>query len=378
MWGEEATICAVASMPLTRGMCRSISTTSGWRSRASAIAIAPSEAVPTTSTSGVAASRASSPRRNSSWSSAINTRWPSIGSSLLCSCWSLVERQPHLDHGAATGAVPRLERPAELLGAFPHRGQAYTRAPVRSQPRSRVGDVDAQLAVLARQAYDAPVGAAVALHVGDGLDDDAVGRDLYRGGERLDVVTGLHRPRHPGTGGPVLGGPVAQRRDQAELVQRGWSQPLHQSSYLADALAGLVGEPRDQVRRLLGVVVDEVGGRLEAHRERRERGAEAVVQVAPEPPPLLLPRRDQPLPRDLELTVGGDRLHEGADLGPHVLEQPTVPRPERVVAGVDLDPEVSDRGAADGEVDGRGRARRSPDGGGDRSGGRRGQHVDGG
>ena len=102
------------------------------------------------------------------------------------------------------------------------------------------------------------------------------------------------------------------------------------------------------------------------------------MQVAPEPPPLLLPRRDQTLPRDLELAVGGDRLHEGTDLGPHVLEQPPVPRSERVVAGVDLDPEASHRGAADGEVDGRGRARRGTDRGGDRPGGGRGQHVDGG
>ena len=54
MCGEDRTICSVASMPLSRGMCRSISTTSGWSSSAVRTASAPLSADPTTSVTLVA------------------------------------------------------------------------------------------------------------------------------------------------------------------------------------------------------------------------------------------------------------------------------------------------------------------------------------
>ncbi len=102
------------------------------------------------------------------------------------------------------------------------------------------------------------------------------------------------------------------------------------------------------------------------------------MQVAPESAPLLLPGRDQSLPGLLQLTVGGDRLDERTDLGAHVLQESSVPRPERVVTDVDLDPQPTQRRPSDGQVDGRRSAVRRSDGGGDRLRGRRREHVDGG
>ena len=102
------------------------------------------------------------------------------------------------------------------------------------------------------------------------------------------------------------------------------------------------------------------------------------MQVAPEPAPLLLPGRDQALPGLLQLTIGGDRLDEGTDLGADVLQESPVPRPERVVTHVDLDPQSTQGRPTDGEVDDRRSAVRRTDGGSDRLRGGRRKHVDGG
>src|SRR3954463_15189476 len=60
----------IASMPSTLGIERSIRTTSGWCSRHSSTASAPSAAVPTTSRSSAVASSWETPVRTTAWSSA--------------------------------------------------------------------------------------------------------------------------------------------------------------------------------------------------------------------------------------------------------------------------------------------------------------------
>jgi hypothetical protein len=52
---------------------------------------------------------------------------------------------------------------------------------------------------------------------------------------------------------------------------------------------------------LLGRATGEVARRLDPQRHRAERRPEAVVQVPPQPPPLLLARGDQRLPAGLQL-----------------------------------------------------------------------------
>jgi hypothetical protein len=72
--GTAARTRRVASMPSSRGIRTSMSTTSGWSCLAMATAWTPSVASPTTSMSGWAARIMANPSRTSSWSSATRTR----------------------------------------------------------------------------------------------------------------------------------------------------------------------------------------------------------------------------------------------------------------------------------------------------------------
>ena len=97
----------------------------------------------------------------------------------------------------------------------------------------------------------------------------------------------------------------------------------------------------------------EVVGGLELHQRGGEGRAQTVVQVATEPPPLLLTRSDQPLPGPLQLPVAQQDLHQGTHLGAEVLEQSPVARAERLSHGADLHQELPDRGARHFQHDGR-------------------------
>ena len=73
MSGTRATISSVASMPSICGIRRSMITTSGRRRSASATAVSPSGASPTTRMCDERRSASRSPSRTTSWSSAIRT-----------------------------------------------------------------------------------------------------------------------------------------------------------------------------------------------------------------------------------------------------------------------------------------------------------------
>ena len=88
---------------------------------------------------------------------------------------------------------------------------------------------------------------------------------------------------------------MPQRGHQAELVQCRRAESLDQPPDLADVLARLVGEARDQVGCLVGVVADQVGRRLQPHREGRQGGSQSVVQVAAEAATFFLACRDEAL-----------------------------------------------------------------------------------
>src|SRR5579871_3664423 len=75
--GTSMLICRAASMPLTRGMRTSMSTTSGASSCAFAMASSPFSASATTSMFSSVPSTTYSPRRNRAWSSAMRTRMTS-------------------------------------------------------------------------------------------------------------------------------------------------------------------------------------------------------------------------------------------------------------------------------------------------------------
>ena len=128
----------------------------------------------------------------------------------------------------------------------------------------------------------------VAHRVGHRLHRDPVGRDLGRRAERRqhrwtddgDPRRSIRRIR-PVDREPV--GPPSDRLHQADLVERRRTQLAGHSADLGDRGLGLA---RHLVEERLG------GGGIVAHlaprdpeleRHRRERRAETVVQIAPEP-----------------------------------------------------------------------------------------------
>ena len=179
---------AVASTPLSSGMCRSITTTSGWRLERQ-LDGAPAVARPADHLDVV---------------HRAEQRLQAVPELLV-----VVDHQhPHLVHAhppsAPSGSRASTRVPvssevtdagaAQLLGALPHRHQAYTGRPFVGQTLPVVLDLHQEVAALAAQAHRAGPGGAVAHRVVDRLERDPVRRHLDRRRQRLDVVVGLDRP----------------------------------------------------------------------------------------------------------------------------------------------------------------------------------------
>ena len=139
--------------------------------------------------------------------------------------------------------------------------------------------------------------------VGQRLGRDAVGRDLDGGGQHRDLAGDVEADEQRAAVGPphqVLDA-LAQRADQAEVVERGRAQVLDEPPDVRDGRADLPAERAEQFTGALGVGGEQVGGGVGDERDAGERGAEAVVEVAAQPAAFLLPGGDDPLPRRLQL-----------------------------------------------------------------------------
>ena len=376
MCGDDCTIRAVASIPLSRGMCRSIRITSGCSSRARSTASRPSTTLPTTSTVSVAASIASSPLRNCSWSSTTRTRNRSIS--------PLPDLVPARPPGAASlrPACPCRRRmsPCRCRRA-PPRAPAWTtvrcpdgvRAPMPTpESRASMCRTSSSRCRTTRQVSDSLCWVAL-VTASTTIQYAATSTAAGSGPRSSSASIAQVRPRstavHSG-GEVVLVGSLAQCGDEAELVECRRPQPVDEPAHLGDLLAGLLGELTDQVLGLGRVVGDQVAGRLEPHRQRGQRRSEPVVQVAAHPAALLLAGGDDVLPGPLQVAVDRDRLDERAHLGADVLEQPTVGGAEGVAVGVHLQQQSPDLRAADDQLD-----RRSPTRGARRTTSRAGPRV---
>ena len=198
MCGEDCTIRAVASTPLSRGMCRSIRTTSGCSSRARSTAVRPSAAAPTTSTESAGGEHR------------LQTL-PEVVVVVDHEDPQPFHRPPRALVGRpASGSRASTTRPAsgrrgqragapELLRPLPHRGQPDTRrrrSAARPTPSSRT------------RTRSAPVrGCSVTVQASAALwrtalftasIDDPVRRHLDRRGQRLEVVVGPRGSRSSG------------------------------------------------------------------------------------------------------------------------------------------------------------------------------------
>ncbi len=131
-------------------------------------------------------------------------------------------------------------------------------------------------------------------HVGECLGDDAVRRHLDRCGQVGELARAP--TTSTATGWPV---PVAQpdrllpqRRHQAELVERRRSHRVDHPPDLLDRDHGVGAQLGHHLLGRSRVGADQVARRVGGEGHPGQPRSEAVVQLAAQPPPLLLDRRD--------------------------------------------------------------------------------------
>ena len=166
-------------------------------------------------------------------------------------------------------------------------------------------------------------GSGVSDRVGHRLRGDPVGGDLDGGRQLGEGAVGLDG--HLGRAGgaePVPGQP--QRPDQAELVDRGGSQAIDETTDVADRAGDLGPELGQQLLGMVRVRAQLALGSLGAHPDRRQRRTQAVVQVAAQAPALLLAGRDDPLPRCPQVVGQDGRVRRDPDLAGEVVEEADV------------------------------------------------------
>ena len=177
----------------------------------------------------------------------------------------------------------------------------------------------------------------------DGSRERRKQRRRYHGDDRL----------RPG----LLGGEPAERGSEAQLVERRRAQTVDQAANVSDHRLHLRGR-RDQQR--IGspeIRRRQIANGLERERQPGERRAEAVVEIAPDPPPFLLAQLDDALPRRLQLVRELDRVDSRSDLRRQVGDQPFVALP-KVLTLAPGETKLTDDGALVDERDDEAHTRR--------------------
>src|SRR5688500_11572815 len=238
-----------ASMPSSPGIAISSTATSGGASTANATARPESPKLPTTRMSACAASSACRPSRTTAWSSSSRT---------LIS----IAFFRHLEH-YARAAAGKLDTQAPAVGfsALAHGDKAETAA-LRALRACRLGKAAAIVLHRKRHAFAVADGD---LHVRGAAVLGNVGERLLRDAEygELGVARKAHRPAG-GLGAHLDAGALAeerrmpaQRRHQAELLQRGGPQFRH---HAADRVDGGFHQRGHGVQTRAG---DQIAARLQ-------------------------------------------------------------------------------------------------------------------
>ena len=105
---------------------------------------------------------------------------------------------------------------------------------------------------------------------------------------------------------------------------------MHEAAYVGDDLLHVLVSGREPPLGGVGVVVDQQPGRLELEHHAAQRRPQPVVQVAPDPPALLLAGDDEPLAAVLELVGQLAGAGGGRGLADQVAEQLLVARDSRL------------------------------------------------
>jgi len=174
------------------------------------------------------------------------------------------------------------------------------------------------------QAHGAPGGVGVPRDVGQRLGHDPVAGHFDRRGQVGQVLGGSVQA-HGERGGLVLEPSdfLAQRSDQAELIEGGWPETVDDTADIGHRPLRLRLELAQQFLQL-GLARDRARAVSRPRVKAGQRGAEPVVQVAAQPPPLLFPRGDQARPGHVQRPPQRHRMGRRARLPGQVGQQPLV------------------------------------------------------
>jgi hypothetical protein len=158
----------------------------------------------------------------------------------------------------------------------------------------------------------------VAGGVGDRLGGDPQGGHLDGGRQVAKLAGCLDGDRQRAL---EAGGLFADCRHEAQLVECWRAQVVDEPAHVGYRALGLPVEAVEQNVGGVRVAPQQVPCGGDAQRDAGEQGTQTVVQVTPQAPALLLPRRDQPFPGLLQ--VGGQTHGVGrhAELAGDAVEQ---------------------------------------------------------
>jgi len=233
------------------------------------------------------------------------------------------QRQPHPDRRAVRRRRRDQAFAAQFPGPLAHRAQPDAAPDRRTQAHAVVHDLHHQV----RPAPDPhPAGprARVPGHVRQGLRDDPVRRHLHRRRQPVQPLPGgqRHLQLLRVEAAALRGQPLPQTP-----VQHGRAQLIDQLPGLRQACLQVTPQRGEHLRRP-AARLDQPVCRQQLHRHARQRRTDTVVQIPPQPPPLLLPGHHQPLPRIAQIFDQAHRVRRRGRLQRHLRQQLALPRGE--------------------------------------------------
>jgi hypothetical protein len=122
----------------------------------------------------------------------------------------------------------------------------------------------------------------------------------------------------------VTFGLLADGCDEPQVVERRWPEAVDQAPHVAHRILRLILQAREQILCVPWLAPDQLARRVELQGQARERGAQPVVQVASQAPPLLLSGCDQEFAGALQIGGEPDGVHGPLNLAGEVLQQAAV------------------------------------------------------
>jgi len=171
-------------------------------------------------------------------------------------------------------------------------------------------------------------GGGVPDDVGQRLLGDAVGRHLDGRRQDREGDRGSEHDRDPGILVPA--GPLAQGRDQPQVVEHRRPQRVDEPADVDHRRPDVAVQLVEQGIGRRGVGGHELAGGVQGQRLAGQLRAQPIVQVAPEPAPLLLPGANEALPRPPQVGAEADGVHRYPRLARQVVEQPPIRLAERL------------------------------------------------